>query len=268
MPPANTLVRWVNENAFAFIVQARPCPTFGRPVHLWGGPHRLRPGTSPHALRIPSRDGHSALPRIASPASEGFSPAFGYDAPHSSARGTSTLPNNALLSAPCEPLRHPSRPGRALASCQLIPTAITPGASRVAPDPLCLHAVANTPAGPRELRSLITLPSTSAFPRLWMGRHLHYQFRGLLSVHSRYNLQTRRVALCDPLPRRLRRLCCLRRRSDCYRVERSSSRAGLSPAVDQCLFTAHHNHSVMSVSNCVEAGRPRSTQQNGFPRDC
>ena len=26
MPSANTLVRWVNENAFAFIVQARPCP--------------------------------------------------------------------------------------------------------------------------------------------------------------------------------------------------------------------------------------------------
>src|ERR1039457_2250071 len=33
----------------------------------------------------------------------------------------------------------------------------------------------------------------------------------------------------------LRRLCCLHRRSDCYRVERSSSRAGLSPAVDQRL---------------------------------
>src|SRR6202521_237146 len=32
VPSANTLVRWVNENAFAFIVQARPCPTFGRPV--------------------------------------------------------------------------------------------------------------------------------------------------------------------------------------------------------------------------------------------
>lgn len=47
--------------------------------------------------------------------------------------------------------------------------------------------------------------------------------------------------LCDLLHRRLRRLCCLHRRSDCYRVERSSSRAGLSPAVDQRLFTAHHN---------------------------
>ena len=34
---------------------------------------------------------------------------------------------------------------------------------------------------------------------------------------------------------RLRRSCCLPRRSDCYRVERSSSRAGLSPAVVQRL---------------------------------
>jgi hypothetical protein len=32
VPSANTLVRWVNENAFAPIVRARPCPTFGRPV--------------------------------------------------------------------------------------------------------------------------------------------------------------------------------------------------------------------------------------------
>ncbi len=83
--------------------------------------------------------------------------------------------------------------------------------------------------------SLSTAPSSSAFPRLQLGRLLHYQFRGLLSVHSRYNLQTHQVALCDPLHRRLRRLCCLHRRSDCYRVERSSSRAGLSPAVVQCL---------------------------------
>jgi hypothetical protein len=48
-------------NAFVSEVQTRPCPTFGRPVHLEDGPHRLRPGTSPHALRIPPRDGHPAL---------------------------------------------------------------------------------------------------------------------------------------------------------------------------------------------------------------
>ena len=56
----------------------------------------------------------------------------------------------------CEPLRHPRRPGLALASCQLIPTAISAGASRVASDPLCLHAVATTPAGPMEpIRSVL-----------------------------------------------------------------------------------------------------------------
>jgi hypothetical protein len=49
-----------------------------------------------------------------------------------------------------EPLRHPSQPGRSLTSCQLIRTAITAGTSRVANGPLCLHAVANTPAGRME----------------------------------------------------------------------------------------------------------------------
>jgi hypothetical protein len=51
----------------------------------------------------------------------------------------------------CEPLRHPSQPGPSLTSCQLIHTAITAGTSRVAYGPLCLHAVANTPAGLMEL---------------------------------------------------------------------------------------------------------------------
>src|SRR6516164_7834662 len=115
----------VNENAFASIVQARPCPTFGRPVHRRGSPHRLRPDTSPHALRIPSRDRHPALRSTAGggfrsalacfrlslscpfrlrhtfhlSGPRGITPAFGYGAPHSSARGTLTLLNNALLSA-------------------------------------------------------------------------------------------------------------------------------------------------------------------------
>ena len=65
VPSAITLVRLVNENAFVSEVQTRPCPTFGRPVHL-GFPHRLRPGTSPHAFQIPSRDGHPALRSTAS----------------------------------------------------------------------------------------------------------------------------------------------------------------------------------------------------------
>jgi hypothetical protein len=54
-----------------------------------------------------------------------------------------------------EPLRHPSQPSLSLTSCQLIHTAITAGTSRVASDPLCLHAVATTPAGPMETCSLV-----------------------------------------------------------------------------------------------------------------
>src|SRR5215472_3316892 len=122
--------------------------------------------------------------------------------------------------------------------------------------------------------SLVTAPSTSAFPRLQLGRLLHYQFRGLLSVHSRYDLQTRQVALCDPLHRRLRRLCYLRRRSDCYRVERSSSRAGLIPAVDQRLFTAHCDrlcNANLLQSRCATPSSPREDREknairSGYPR--
>ena len=133
VPPAITLVRWVNENAFVSEVQTRPCPTFGRPVHL-GFPHRLRPGTSPQALRIPSRDGHPALRstdmrwlqvglgcvqlspscpfrrlhtfRFLRPARL-RTPLLGYGAPHLSARGTSPLLNNALLGARFPLADHP-----------------------------------------------------------------------------------------------------------------------------------------------------------------
>jgi len=64
--------------------------------------------------------------------------------------------------------------------------------------------------------------------------------RGLLSVHRRWLRPTRSPShQSDPLHRRLQRLCCLHRRSDCFRAERISSRAGLSPAVDQRVFTAH-----------------------------
>ena len=125
MQSANTLVRWVNENAFAPIVRARPCPTFGRPVHHRGDPRRLQPGTSPHTLRIPSRDGHPVLRSTTESGSRsakavsgfrlrarlgfsipapfsgqrGVTPAFGYSAPHPGAGGTLTLMNNVLLSA-------------------------------------------------------------------------------------------------------------------------------------------------------------------------
>ncbi len=51
-------------------------PTFGRPVHLRGSPHRLRPGTSPHALRIPPHGGHPALRRFTPPADDALPPSL------------------------------------------------------------------------------------------------------------------------------------------------------------------------------------------------
>ena len=44
----------------------------------------------------------------------------------------------------------------------------------------------------------------------------------------------------DPPHRKLRQLRCLRCRFDCYRVERTSSRAGVAPAEVQRIFTAHY----------------------------
>src|SRR6266849_887405 len=100
VPPANTLVRWVNENAFVPEVQTRPCPTFGRPVHLEDCPHRLRPGTSPHALRIPSRDGHPAL---RSTASGGFRSVLAVSSFRLRARLDISIPSTFSGQRGCEP---------------------------------------------------------------------------------------------------------------------------------------------------------------------
>jgi len=45
------------------------------------------------------------------------------------------------------------------------------------------------------------VPSASAFPVSQAGRRLHYPFRGLLSVHSRYGLHARRVAMRPSSPK-------------------------------------------------------------------
>ena len=185
-------MRWVYEYAFAFIVQARPCPTFGRPVHRRGGPHRLQPGTSPHALRIPPRDGHPALRELRnggsrsalicirlspscpfrllhtyflSPGPRGITPAFGYGAPHPSARGTSTLLSNALLSAHCDPLRLPG-----LAVILKTTLEARPPPFRDLPQlprPPSLHAALNTPVD--RAGACRFLPCSHGLPRLTGG---------------------------------------------------------------------------------------------------
>src|SRR5215831_1573310 len=68
------------------------------------------------------------------------------------------LPSTGITRLPqyYEPFRHPSQPGPSLTSCQLIHTAITAGTSRVVYGPLCLHAIAFTPAGLMESCSLVS----------------------------------------------------------------------------------------------------------------
>jgi hypothetical protein len=131
------------------------------------------------------------------------------------------LPSTGITRLPryYGPLRHPTRPSLTLTGCRL--EAVTlhrvglpvlhPVSWACMPSPL--------PRRTRwELRS--TFPATTAFPESLAGRRPHCRFRGLLSVHSRYGLPARRVALGDPFHRRLRLLRCLRSRSDCYWLER------------------------------------------------
>ena len=88
VPSAHTLVRWEDENAFASIVQARPDPIFGRPVH-----HRVAPSITARYFSSCPSDSTSRwtpCPPVTSsaPGQRGITPAFGYSAPHPSARGT------------------------------------------------------------------------------------------------------------------------------------------------------------------------------------
>lgn len=63
-----------NPNAFASILQARPLPAFGRPVHPRDRSLRLQPGGSPQALQTPPRGERPALRSFPAPASEELPP--------------------------------------------------------------------------------------------------------------------------------------------------------------------------------------------------
>jgi hypothetical protein len=66
-------------------------------------------------------------------------------------------------------------------------------------------------------------------------KHTSNCFFGACSAFTHVTACTLAESPSDPFHRRLRRLCCLRCRFDCYRVERTSSRAGVSPAEVQRL---------------------------------
>src|SRR3989454_9094946 len=103
---------------------------------------------------------------------------------------------------------------------------------------LCLHAVAITPAGLMELiRSYYSHQRRPSPITRWVGSCIN-RFEAC-SAFTHVTACTLAESPSDPFHRKLRQLRCLRCRFDCYRVERTSSRAGVAPAEVQRLFTAH-----------------------------
>src|ERR1700731_3232166 len=128
----------------------------------------------------------------------------------------------------CEPLRHPSQPGFSHTNCKLTHTAVTAGTSRVGSGPLCLHAVANTPAERIEPCSLVPFHPLRPSPKSGQVGSCINGF-GACSAFTHVTACTLAKSPSDPLHQRLLLSRCLHCCSDCYRVERTSSRAGLSP---------------------------------------
>jgi len=166
------------------------------------------------------------------------------------------LPSTGVTRLPryCEPLRHPSRPGLSLASCQLTHTAITAGTSRVALGPLCLHAVANYPDRFDGTCSLV--PFHQLRPSLDLRRV--GSCIGSFEACTAFTLLRPARSpsrLSDPLHQRLQPLRCLRCCSDCYRVERTSSRAGIPP-----LWTSAFHGALRTFLNEFVSSVPRSVR--------
>ena len=99
------------------------------------------------------------------------------------------------------------------------------------------HADAITPTEP--LGAVAVSPSGIGLPLNSAGSASATCLFGACSAFTRVMACTLAESPCDPLHRRLRQLRYLRCRFDCYRVERTSSRAGVAPAEVQRLFTAH-----------------------------
>src|SRR6266849_138192 len=85
-----------------------------------------------------------------------------------------------------------------------------------------------------------TIPFASAFPRTLGGSAPASLFSG--PAQRSLTLQPARSPsrLSDPLHQRLQQSRCLHRCSDCYRLERTSSRAGIPPLWTNA-FTAHQS---------------------------
>ena|GEM_PF-2960952 len=104
--------------------------------------------------------------------------------------------------------------------------------------PSCVHAVANTPAElPRAFFALFS-PEVAAFPVVSSSRLPHHNFRGLLSVHSRYGLYTRQVPFRTLFTEGFSRFVTSAA-APIATGWSDSCRAGFPPARKPCLCTAH-----------------------------
>ncbi len=138
---------------------------------------------------------------------------------------------------------------------------------------VCRHAIVITPVGsvvhvasPALRAGLI--PTDGGLPRPISGSAPTLNF----SRTAQRSLALRPACSLDRhaahLSRRLRRFCCLHRRSDSYRLERPTCRAGIAPAEDPHLSTAHNWVRSSRFQPClprVRAIRSTPVRGRGFP---
>jgi hypothetical protein len=86
-------------------------------------------------------------------------------------------------------------------------------------------------------------------------------FFGACSAFTHVTACTLAESSSDPLHRKLRQFRCLRCRLDCYRVERTSSRAGVSPAEVQRLSRRTITPTIANVSTLPVSGRGEILKQ-------
>src|SRR4029077_12259375 len=137
-----------------------------------------------------------------------------------------------------EPLRHPKLPGLSLASCQLIPTAITAGTSRVTLGPLLPTCRRQYPGRSNGICSLVRFHPLRPSHETGAGRLLHHCFRVLLSVYLGYGLHARRVAFATLYTRGFSSLVASTAAPIATGWSEPVPGRG-TPAVDQAPFTAH-----------------------------
>src|SRR5208283_441746 len=109
-----------------------------------------------------------------------------------------------------------------------------------------------------------TFPPSSAFLESEAGRPLHYAFRGLLSVHSRYGLDAHRVAYATFYTEGFSSFVASAAASVAIGWNEPVPGRDFSPAEDQRLFTAHSDQCVypadVVMQSCLASGRVASAE--------